>query len=79
MVDDNDYFTNPIWEQVRDRQNVLSGTFAYRIARFNLANGGEVRYAQAYWASVDFFSTLGTRAVLGRTFTPASDSSSERM
>src|ERR1700747_1575379 len=33
------YFTNPIWEQIRDRQDVFSGIFAYGGARFNLAAG----------------------------------------
>ncbi|HLW76367.1 MAG TPA: ABC transporter permease, partial [Bryobacteraceae bacterium] len=66
-------FTNPIWEQVRDRQDVFSGAFAYAPARFNLVNGGEVNYAQGLWASGDYFSTLGVTAILGRTFAPADD------
>src|SRR5580698_2943056 len=36
-----DYYTNPIWEQVRDRQDVFSGIFAWGGTRFNLATGGE--------------------------------------
>src|SRR5262249_3968844 len=32
-------FTNPIWEQVRDRQDVFSGAFAYSPIRLNLAGG----------------------------------------
>ncbi len=27
------YFTNPIWEQLRDRQDVFSGMFAYGMRR----------------------------------------------
>src|ERR1700726_187323 len=69
----NASFTNPIWEQVRDRQDVFSGIFAFGRARFNLAPGGEARYVQSIWASGDFFATLGMRAVLGRTLTPADD------
>jgi hypothetical protein len=30
-------FTNPIWEQLQNRQDVFSGMFAYGGARFNLA------------------------------------------
>src|SRR5712692_7616959 len=30
-------FTNPIWEQIRDRQDVFSSLFAYTFKRFNLA------------------------------------------
>src|SRR6516165_4954035 len=32
-------YTNPIWEQLRDRQDVFTGIFAYSTARFNLARG----------------------------------------
>ena len=32
-------FTNPIWEQVRDRQDVFSGAFAYSPVQLNLAGG----------------------------------------
>jgi putative ABC transport system permease protein len=30
-------FTNPLWEQVRDRQDVFSGVFAWSGDRFDLA------------------------------------------
>jgi len=66
-------FTNPIWEQVRDRQDVFSGAFAYSPIRLNLAGGGEVRNASTSWVSGDFFSTLGVHPILGRTFTAADD------
>jgi putative ABC transport system permease protein len=66
-------FTNPIWEQLRDRQDVFSGAFAYGGGRFNLAGGGEARYAQGNYASGQFFDTLGLHALIGRTFTPADD------
>ncbi len=66
-------FTNPIWEQIRDRQDVFSGIFAYGGTRFNLASGGEARYAQGNFASGQFFDTLGLHALIGRTFTTADD------
>ncbi len=66
-------FTNPIWEQVRDRQDVFSGAFAYSPIRLNLAGGGEVRNASTSWVSGDFFRTLGVHPLLGRTFTAADD------
>ncbi len=67
------YYTNPIWEQVRDRQDVFSGIFAYGGGRFNLAAGGEARYAEGNFVAGQFFETLGLRTVLGRTLTPADD------
>jgi putative ABC transport system permease protein len=73
MDADDDLVTNPVWEQLRDRQDVFSGLFAYSQVRFNLAAGGEARYATGYWVSGDFFSTLGAGAAIGRTFTAADD------
>lgn len=67
------WFTNPIWEQVRERQDVFSGALAYSPNRFNLAVGGEVRNAGASWVSGDFFRMLGVNALLGRTITVADD------
>ena len=72
-TEDGTSFTNPIWEQVRDRQDVFSGAFAYSPIRLNLAAGGEVRNASTSWVSGDFFSTLGVHPLLGRTFTAADD------
>jgi putative ABC transport system permease protein len=67
------YYTNPIWEQLRDRQDVFSGIFAYGGGDFNLAAGGEARYAPGNYASGQFFETLGLRALIGRTFTTTDD------
>jgi len=66
-------FTNPVWEQVRDRQDVFSGAFAYSPTRLNLAMGGEVRNANASWVSGDFFRTLGVNSLLGRTIAADDD------
>ncbi len=57
----NPIFTNPIWEQIRDGvgKEVFSGVFAYGDTRFDLSNGGLVRYANGSWVSGDYFSTLG--------------------
>ncbi len=57
----NPIFTNPIWEQIRDGvgKSVFSGVFAYGDTRFDLSDGGLVRYANGNWVSGDFFSTLG--------------------
>jgi putative ABC transport system permease protein len=65
--------TNPIWEQIRDRQEAFSSLFAWSADGFNLAQGGEVRSAQALWVSGDFFDALGVQPVLGRVFSTADD------
>ncbi|MCU1262224.1 MAG: permease [Bryobacterales bacterium] len=69
----SNWFTNPIWEQVRDRQDVFSGAFAYSPNRLNLSAGGEVRNASTSWVSGDFFRTLGVNPLLGRTIAVADD------
>ena len=66
-------FTNPLWEGLRDRQDVLSGAFAFSSSNFNLANGGEERNVQGYLVSGDFFRTLGVMPVLGRLLTTCAD------
>jgi predicted permease len=69
----DDEFTNPIWEQVRDRQQAFSGALAYAPDRFDLADGGESHYATGLWVSGDFFRVLGVPAIEGRVFTRDED------
>src|SRR5262245_15880707 len=65
--------TNPIWEQIRDRQQAFSGVFAWGADGLNLSQGGEARFARALWVSGDFFNVLGVRPAVGRVFTSADD------
>lgn len=65
--------TNPLWEQVRDRQEAFSGIAAWGFAGFNLAQGGEVRPARGLWVSGDFFNVLGVNPEVGRVFNKADD------
>ena len=65
--------TNPLWEQIRDRQQAFSGIFAWGTGSFNLSEGGEIRPAQALWVSGDFFEVLGIRPALGQVFSSADD------
>ena len=65
--------TNPIWEQIRDRQEAFSGIFAWGTDTVNLAPGGEVRSARMIYVSGDLFNTLGVQPLLGRLFTTTDD------
>ncbi|HTB09930.1 MAG TPA: ABC transporter permease [Bryobacteraceae bacterium] len=69
----DDLFTNPLWEQIRDRQDVFSTLFAYSRTRYNLAAGGEVRNIEGARVSGQYFESLGIHAVLGRTLTAEDD------
>ena len=66
-------YTNPLWEAIRDRQDMFSGIFAFGSANFNLTSGGEARRADGNWVSGDYFSALGVRPIAGRLITRADD------
>ncbi len=66
-------FSNPLWEQVRDQQNVFSGVFAWSNNRFDLTRGGTVQPAEGSFVSGDFFTTLGLRPAAGRLITGSDD------
>ncbi|HEY9227717.1 MAG TPA: ABC transporter permease, partial [Gemmatimonadaceae bacterium] len=66
-------FTNPLWEALRDRQDVFTGVAAYSSTAFNLANGGEIRRVNSSFVSGDFFPMLGVQPVLGRLIARTDD------
>ncbi|HXO04538.1 MAG TPA: ABC transporter permease [Candidatus Sulfotelmatobacter sp.] len=66
-------YTNPIWEQLRDHQNVFAGVLAWFPEEFNLANGGEVQNVNGLYTSGGYFTTLGVQPLLGRLFNPSDD------
>jgi putative ABC transport system permease protein len=66
-------FTYALWEQLQARPEAFSKTMAWSATQFNLAQGGEARYAEGLYVSAEFFSVLGVPALLGRTFTAQDD------
>ena len=67
------YFTNPLWEQVRDRQDAFSSVAAFGEASFNLADGGEARRVAGAYVSGDYFRTFAVTPAAGRLFTKSDD------
>ena len=67
--------TYPEWEQIRNRQHAFTSVLAWSATRFNLATGGEPRFAEGLYVSGNFFRELGIGSVIGRTLTSADDSS----
>ncbi len=65
--------TTAQWEQIRNQQQGFSDVMAWSAARFNLANGGEARFAEGVYVSGAFFQVLGVNAARGRTITPDDD------
>jgi hypothetical protein len=68
-----DYFPNPLWEEVRDQQDVFSGVFAWGTDTLNLAQGGAIHPANGIWVSGNFFNTLGLRPAAGRLIAASDD------
>jgi putative ABC transport system permease protein len=59
-------FTNPLWEELRNRQDFYSGIFAWNLTQFDLAQGGAVHDVNGMFSSGEYFSTLGVRPAAGR-------------
>lgn len=73
MIDQGPY-TNPIWEQIRDREaQIFDGAFAWSSTRFDLSMRGESEFVTGAYASGAMFDVLGVHALIGRTITPADD------
>jgi putative ABC transport system permease protein len=69
----NPTFTNPLWEELRNRQDVFSGIFSWSLTQFDLAQGGTVHDVNGLFASGEYFSTLGVRPAAGRLITGTDD------
>ncbi|HYL06229.1 MAG TPA: ABC transporter permease [Thermoanaerobaculia bacterium] len=66
-------FSVPDIEDLRRRTRSFSGLAEYHSMWFNLLGGTEPERVQTGVVSANFFGVLGTRALLGRTFSPDDD------
>jgi putative ABC transport system permease protein len=66
-------FSNPLWQKVRDTQDVFSGIFASSTMSFDLAQGGEKHNIHGLYVSGDFFKTLGVQPAAGRVIASGDD------
>src|SRR5437899_8572420 len=69
-------WSNPAWEQIRDRYaDLFQATFAFsrRTTRFDLARGGQTDFVDGVYASGRYFDALRVTPRLGRTFTTEDD------
>ena len=73
MGDGNTILTNPIWEEIRERQTALAGVTGFSDRQFNLTTGGVVRPVDGAWVSGEYFNVLGIPAVAGRVLSVADD------
>lgn len=64
----------PDYRDYRDRNTVLSGLIAQRIAPMSFSvQGGANARVWGYLATGNYFQTLGVNAIIGRVFTPDDD------
>ncbi|MGB6459293.1 MAG: ABC transporter permease [Candidatus Acidiferrum sp.] len=66
-------FTNPIWETIRDHQDVFPGALASGSAQFNLSPSGVAQNVRGIYVSGSYFPTLGVRSAAGRLLVPDDD------
>jgi putative ABC transport system permease protein len=59
-------FTNPLWEAIRDHQDVFSSAAAFGERQFDLAEAGEKRLVQGLFVSGGFFETAAITPLSGR-------------
>jgi putative ABC transport system permease protein len=62
-----------LFNEIRDKQAMFSGLFAWSSGRLDTANGGEMRRVNALWVSGDTFAVLGLKPIVGRLLTAADD------
>ncbi len=62
-----------MWQEIRDRQDIFSGIFAFAGTEYDLAQGGEAHNVKGLYASGEFFNTLGVRPAAGRLLTSSDD------
>lgn len=69
----DDSFPYHEFEEIRDRNQSLSGVFAFDTTRFLASVNGQTDYLLGQCVSANFFSVLGVRPILGRALTPQDD------
>ena len=72
VVDDGSW-TYPIWEQVKARETMFDGVFAWSGFGIDLAPSGPTDMVPGAFVSGRAFEVLGVSAELGRTITPSDD------
>ena len=66
-------FTEPLWQEIRSRQQAFSPLFAWGKEAWDLSTDAEVVPARGLYVSGGFFDGLGVHALVGRVLTDADD------
>ena len=68
-------FSYPLFQDLRERNQVLSGILAYSGVALNLSGNGQTERVAGQLVSGNFFSVLGVQPLLGRVFSDGDDKS----
>jgi len=66
-------FSYPVYQQLRDRNDVMEGLLGYNEDSMNATMRGNARRVVVAMVSGNYFDVLGTRPQLGRSILPADD------
>jgi len=61
------------YQDLRDRNEALSGLVAHQVLSMNLGRGGKPERVRGAVVSANYFNVLGVKALIGRTFLPEED------
>lgn len=61
------------YQDLRDRNETLSGVVAHQVLPLNLGRGGKPERVRGAIVSGNYFEVLGVQALIGRTFLPEED------
>jgi predicted permease len=67
------FFSEPLWQEIRSRQQAFSQMLAWGVTTWNVATDGQYRPVQGLYVSGGFFEALGVRPHVGRVLTEADD------
>jgi hypothetical protein len=73
LLGDRGSFTNPLWEALRDQEQVFAALAAHSSRSLDLADGGEARPVMASLVSGTFFPMLGVQPAAGRLLAQGDD------
>src|SRR5215468_4552520 len=68
-------FSYPLYQDLRERNQVFAGILAYGGVALNLSGNGQTERVAGQLVSGNFFSVLGVQPLLGRVFTDADNQS----
>ena len=66
-------WSNPLWEQIRERRELFNGAAAWSAREFDLSTGGQAHPVDGLFVSGELFDVLGVRPFLGRLIQASDD------